>query len=76
MEDKVELRNFAHEPNMVSEIARVFGKNAAEYIMGLSRGKIDWIVRLPTKVLARIMEYVGIQNLSLLASICKRFQEV
>ncbi len=76
MENTVPLTGFRLEPGLASEVARVFGKGTADYILGLSQGKIDLIVRLPTKVLARIMEYVGIEELSTLAPVCKRFQEV
>jgi hypothetical protein len=45
------------------DIARVFGKETTEYIADLLNGKIDYLPRLPSKILLNIVQYLYLEDL-------------
>ena len=76
IELKVPLESFAKDIRIPSEVNRVFGKECVDYIIGLSKGHVDKVMQLPDRILARIFQYAGMENLRNLAPVCSRFATV
>ena len=58
------------------EITRVFGKHMLEYLKNLCQGHLDYLPRLSTDLLIRIIRYLSLEDVSRLACVSKQFQKV
>lgn len=76
LETSMMLHGWTREPNLVADVHRVFGKSMVDYINGLCKGQVDWIMVLPDKLFAKIFNYIGIKELKTLSPVCKRFRKV
>ncbi|XP_074657463.1 F-box only protein 36-like isoform X2 [Tubulanus polymorphus] len=67
---------FLDDDRTQSEIHRVFGKGMVDYVKNLCNGKIDYIARLPHKVLIHMLLHLDLEDISRLAQTCKQFRKL
>ena len=59
------------------DIARIFGNNTLVYMKNIiEKGKIDYIVRLPEKIIIKIISNLELEDLSRLSQVNNLFRQV
>ncbi|CAH8838561.1 unnamed protein product [Trichobilharzia szidati] len=53
---------FEHDDHMQNEILRVMGQETLDYCLNLCSGKLDYLVRLPYEILAKIISYLNLED--------------
>lgn len=60
----------------VGEITRVFGLNTLEYLKGLIDGHIDYLPRMPDKLLIHMIVFLPLEDIIRLSMVSKQFHRV
>ena len=67
---------FLHDERAQSEIFVAFGQPAVDYVKGLATGHIDYLPRLPEKLLVRIIGFFPLEDIALLSRVSKMFRKL
>ncbi|KAG5451233.1 F-box only protein 36 [Clonorchis sinensis] len=62
---------FLHDERMQSDILRVLGPKVLEYCQNIAHGFIDYLVRLPSDVMAKIISHLQLEDVINLGYTCK-----
>ena len=55
---------------------RVFGEDTLQHAVNIARGHVDFLPRLPRRVLVNIIGYLPLEDISSLSHVSKQFHEV
>ena len=62
---------------LLEEIARIFGQNTLTYMLNIvEKGKLDYILRLPEKVMLKIISHLDLEDLSRLSQVNTSLRQV
>ncbi|XP_054461264.1 F-box only protein 36a [Anoplopoma fimbria] len=75
-EQKTSHDNFLHQKTLQQQVGAVFGQRILEYTRSLCQGKFDYLERLPDDIVLRILSYVELKDVRLLAQISQRFRKL
>ena len=57
-------------------VKNVFGQHVLDYALGICRGNIDYIVRLPKPLLIYLVSFLDLHSVARLSQTCKLMYEV
>lgn len=60
----------------LGEIQRMGGSRLLDYLVNIVKGQLDYLPRLPTNVLHKIMLNTELQDISSMTLVSKQFREV
>lgn len=58
------------------QVGAVFGPNILAYTVSLCEGKFDYLERLPDDILLRILSFLELKDIPLMAQVSRRFRMV
>ncbi len=61
---------------ILEQLAAVFGTRILDYTSALCRGHVDYLERLPDKLLLKILSYISLQDIGHLSQTSSRFRKV
>ncbi|CAH8492573.1 unnamed protein product [Heterobilharzia americana] len=75
-ENVATYEEFKHDDRMQGEILRVMGQETLDYCINLCDGKLDYLVRLPYEILAKIISYLNLEDIVNLGITSKFFNQM
>lgn len=69
--------DFAYDENTQREIGHVFGKPTLVYVRNIvEKGKLDYLARLPTKILIKIISFLNLEDIARLSQVNSQFRQL
>ncbi|XP_019634735.1 PREDICTED: F-box only protein 36-like [Branchiostoma belcheri] len=68
--------DFLNDDRVQGDVRRVFGEPTLEHALGLCRGHVDFITRVPKPMLIFLVSYLELEDISQLAQTNKLFREI
>ncbi|KAK6169469.1 hypothetical protein SNE40_020518 [Patella caerulea] len=68
--------DFLLDERLHSEIQRVAGSNTLDYLTNLCQGKIDYLPRLPDRVLLKLIFMLDLEDIARLSQVSKQFRKL
>ncbi|CAD5111196.1 DgyrCDS529 [Dimorphilus gyrociliatus] len=75
-EERDTHEDFLYDDRMQSEILRVLGKSVLNYAKAVARGQIDYLPRLPEKILLKIFNYLELEDIDNLTKTNRFFDSI
>lgn len=75
-EIKDSYEEFYNDETAQREISRIFGQATLDYCINIVRGKFDWFVRLPPKVLIHILSNINLDDIPQLSLVSKPLRQL
>ncbi|XP_076454349.1 F-box only protein 36-like [Babylonia areolata] len=66
--------DFKHDERLHSEIQRVAGDSTMYYLINIADGHLDYLPRLPDKVLLKLILMLDLESIARLSMTCNRFR--
>ncbi|CAH8513580.1 unnamed protein product [Schistosoma curassoni] len=67
---------FEQDDRMHNEILRVMGHKTLDYCLNICAGKLDYLVRIPNKILVKIIFYLNLEDVINLGTTSRHFNEI
>ncbi|XP_016107681.1 F-box only protein 36a [Sinocyclocheilus grahami] len=68
--------DFLNDARLQEQLAAVFGTRILDYTLALCRGHVDYLERLPDKLLLKILSCISLQDIGHLSQTSSRFRKV
>ncbi|XP_063074889.1 F-box only protein 36b [Engraulis encrasicolus] len=68
--------DYLEDSFLQSQVRVVFGPRILQHTIGLCEGRFDYLVRLPTRLLLRIMAYLDLEDIARLGQTCRNFRKL
>ncbi|XP_058606653.1 F-box only protein 36a isoform X1 [Onychostoma macrolepis] len=68
--------DFLNDARLQEQLAAVFGTRILDYTLALCRGHVDYLERLPDKLLLKILSYISLQDIGHLSQTSSRFRKL
>ncbi|XP_029374211.1 F-box only protein 36a [Echeneis naucrates] len=69
-------QDFLHSKMLQQQLGTVLGQRILEYTISLCQGKFDYLERLPDDMMLRIMSYLQLKEITILAQVSHRFRKL
>uniref|UniRef100_A0A8C1JGX3 F-box protein 36a n=1 Tax=Cyprinus carpio TaxID=7962 RepID=A0A8C1JGX3_CYPCA len=75
-EIKLLHNDFLNDARLQEQLAAVFGARILDYTLALCGGHVDYLERLPDKLLLEILSYISLQDIGHLSQTSSRFRKL